>query len=72
MESLTLEVSGMSCGHCVGRVENALKSIAGVTVGNVSIGSATVSFDPHQASPSVIAGAVTEAGYPAQPAGREA
>lgn len=62
----------MSCGHCVGRVENALKSIVGVTVGKVSIGSAAVSFDPHQTSPAAIAGAVTEAGYPAKAAIRAA
>ncbi|MEO7041456.1 MAG: cation transporter [Gemmatimonadaceae bacterium] len=72
MESLTLVVSGMSCGHCVARVENALKSIPGVTVGTVSIGAASVSFDPQQTSATAISKAVADAGYPAQPAGRAA
>ena len=69
VESLTLEVSGMSCGHCVARVENALKSIPGVTVGTVSIGTAVVSFDAQKTSAAAISEAVAQAGYPAQPAG---
>lgn len=72
MESLTLEVSGMSCGHCVARVDKALKSIPGVTVETVNIGTASVSFDPAKTSATAIAESVVEAGYPAQPVGRAA
>lgn len=33
----TIYVEGMSCGHCVKRVENALKSIDGVVSVEVSL-----------------------------------
>jgi len=72
MESLALDISGMSCEHCVARVEKALRSIPGVTVGAVSIGAASVSFDPQATSAAAISQAVADAGYPAQPAGRAA
>jgi copper chaperone len=64
MESLTLDISGMSCSHCVGRVSTALRNVAGVEVGDVKIGSATLSYDPAKASPDEIASAVSDAGYP--------
>jgi copper chaperone len=69
MNQLTLNISGMSCGHCVGRVKNALKRLLGVEVGKVEIGSATLSYDPALTSPVKIAAAVTDAGYDAEPAG---
>ncbi|MEO8945258.1 MAG: heavy-metal-associated domain-containing protein [Gemmatimonadaceae bacterium] len=72
MERLTLAVSGMSCGHCVARVTNALKSIAGVAVEGVTAGSATLSYDPRATSPSQIAAAVEKAGYIVQPADQAA
>jgi copper chaperone CopZ len=68
MKQLTLNISGMSCGHCVGRVTNALNSIAGVETEGVKIGSATVAYDPATTSPAQIAAAVADAGYQAQPA----
>jgi copper chaperone CopZ len=70
MERLTLAISGMSCNHCVARVGNALRSVAGVEVENVAIGSATVSYDPATTSPGAIADVVVDAGYPVQPAGQ--
>ncbi len=70
MKQLTLSISGMSCGHCVGQVRNALKSIAGVESEDIKIGSATVAYDPATTSPEQIAAAVSHAGYEAQPAGQ--
>jgi copper chaperone len=72
MEPLTLNISGMSCGHCVGRVSSALKNVAGVEVENVKVGSADVSYDPRVTSPAQIASAVQNAGYTAQPASQAA
>ena len=63
MERLTLNIDGMTCGHCVHSVNNALKELAGVTVENVKIGQATVSYDPATASTSQIAQAVEDEGY---------
>lgn len=72
MKQLALKISGMSCGHCVGRVTNALSSVAGVEVENVEIGSATVAYDPGVTSAEKISAAVAAAGYNAQPAGQAA
>jgi copper chaperone len=68
MNRTTLKIDGMSCGHCVMSVKQALQGLEGVTVENVAVGTATVSYDPATASPEQIAEAVTEAGYTAAPA----
>ena len=69
MDTLNLTISGMSCGHCVGQVKNALSSLEGVTVETVRVGSAALQYDPAVQSPENIAAAVTNAGYEAEPAG---
>jgi copper chaperone len=68
MERLTLAIDGMSCGHCVARVKQALAGAPGVHVDAVSIGAASVSYDAAQTSAEKIAGAVSAAGYPARAA----
>lgn len=65
MKQLKLEVSGMSCGHCVGAVREALAAVPGVKVDNVTIGSASVSFDETQTTVGDLVDAVSEAGYEA-------
>jgi copper chaperone len=69
MERLTLNISGMSCGHCVARVTGALQGLDGVDVQNVQIGAATVAYDPARTTAGQIERAVEDAGYDAQPAG---
>ena len=66
MERVTLEVQGMSCGHCVRAVDEALKSVAGVQVERVEIGSATVSYDPAKVTMGSLIDAVSDAGYEAK------
>jgi copper chaperone len=66
MQTVSLEVSGMSCGHCVAAVEKALKSVNGVDVTKVEVGKATVSLDPEVASVEEVLEAVEDAGYEAQ------
>jgi copper chaperone len=63
MQTLTMKLGGMSCGHCVGAVTRALKSVAGVEVTDVKVGSATVNFDPAAATRDQITAAVTDEGY---------
>lgn len=63
MTKETISISGMTCGHCVGRVGAALKALPGVSVEEVTIGSATVSFDAATVEPSVIRSAIEAAGY---------
>ena len=68
MERLGMKIRGMSCGHCVGAVTGALKKVDGVTVDEVKVGSATMSYDPARTSRAAIAQAITNAGYEAEPA----
>lgn len=64
-EQVTMTIQGMSCGHCVASVRKALADVQGVEVKDVSIGSATVAYDPGRISPEQISEAVSDAGYEA-------
>ncbi len=63
MQKATFEIAGMSCGHCVKAVDQALRQTVGVTVEQVAVGSATVAFDARQTSAQAIAQAIDDAGY---------
>ena len=63
MTSLTLSISGMTGGHCVAAVSNALKSVEGVQVEDVRIGTAKVRYDESKVSAAHLAQLVTEEGY---------
>ncbi len=65
MERMTLSIEGMSCGHCVHAVTEALKRVEGAVVEQVEIGSATVHFDPAKTSADVLIDAVSDEGYTA-------
>jgi Cu+-exporting ATPase len=65
---LALEIGGMSCATCAGRVERALKAVPGVAKAEVNLASehARVRFAPGQTpQPDVLIEAVTNAGYEA-------
>lgn len=66
MEQTRIAIEGMSCGHCVAAVRQALEGVDGVEVREVTVGSATVSYDPQAVTPREIAGAVEAEGYAAQ------
>jgi copper chaperone CopZ len=72
MERLTLNISGMTCGHCVAAVTRALEGVAGVDVEKVETGSAVLTYNPDSTSLEQIEAAVADAGYDAQPAGQAA
>jgi copper chaperone len=72
MEELSLKITGMSCGHCVGQVTKALAQLDAVQVKTVRVGEAIVAYDQRQIAPTDIVRAVNEVGYGAQPAGRAA
>lgn len=63
MQKMTLEIGGMSCGHCVGAVKKALENVPGVKVEDVKIGRATVEYDPAKVQEPQIRDAVDDAGY---------
>ncbi len=64
----TVQIAGMSCGHCVRAVKAELGSVAGVTVESVEVGRATVRFDPDTVGREQIEAAIREAGFKPQPA----
>lgn len=68
MATITLTVSGMTCGHCVAKVEAALKGVKGVFGASVDLegGMAEVDFDETRTSPDDLADAVMRAGYGAK------
>jgi len=65
MENKTLNVTGMSCEHCVKAVSGALGAIDGVADIAVSLKEGTVSFshDPSRAGIDVIKAAIKEEGF---------
>ena len=65
MQTVSLEITGMTCGHCVAAVDKALKQVQGVSAAKVEIGRATVTVDPKVATTDAIVDAVEDAGYSA-------
>jgi copper ion binding protein len=63
MTTHTLEIGGMSCGHCLRAVKDALSEMPGVTLDEVRIGKAVVTFDEATVQAEAIAEAVRDAGY---------
>jgi copper chaperone CopZ len=63
MERVTMRIEGMTCGHCVRAVEEALRALPGVEVEQVAIGEATVAFDPARTPRAELDEAVRDAGY---------
>ncbi len=63
--SLSLAIEGMTCASCVGRVEQAIRSVPGVEAVTVNLATerAKVSFTPGAADPTAVAAAVAKAGY---------
>lgn len=81
MTTLTLDVAGMTCGHCVKAVTTELSAIAGVTAVDVDLHAGAVSHvsvsSQAPLDPDAVAAAIDEAGYelaqpPASPAPAEA
>ncbi|MGO4915791.1 heavy metal translocating P-type ATPase [Pseudogemmobacter sp. W21_MBD1_M6] len=67
--SMVLQVEGMTCASCVGRVEKALMRVGGVTAAAVNLASetATVHFLKGAVTPADLVAAVSRAGYAAHP-----
>jgi copper ion binding protein len=58
-----LDISGMSCQHCVARVQKAIAVLPGILEMDVTVGKAAVSFDESMVSERDIKQAVETAGY---------
>ena len=65
METITLDVKGMTCGGCVASVTRVLKALPGV--GDVAVtlnpGAAKVTFDPARTGAPALRAAIEDAGY---------
>ncbi len=63
MKQATLHIEGMSCGHCLNAVNQALGTVPGVQIDAVEIGRADIRYDADSVSPAQIEAAVTSAGF---------
>ncbi|WP_417733894.1 heavy metal translocating P-type ATPase [Roseovarius sp.] len=68
-ETVTLNVSGMTCASCLGRVEGALMAVPTVmsASANLATETAQVRYLAGSTDANQLARAVTDAGYPARP-----
>ena len=65
MEHASLNISHMSCGHCVASVETTLKKLDGVHDASVTVGAAEVTYDSSRVTVDAITRALTNEGYAA-------
>ena len=72
MERLIIAIDGMSCGHCVQQVGNALRRLDGVQIEDVRVGEAVVTYDPVSISQGEIEQAIHDLGYRTKADGRAA
>lgn len=65
MEKVTLNVKGMSCGHCVNAVESNVGELAGVSkvTVNLSDSKVDVEFNPSEVTLETIKETIDEQGY---------
>ncbi len=65
MQTITLNVTGMTCGGCVNSVQKILAAAPGVQSVEVSLtpGQAKVTYDPAQTDASALAQAVVNGGF---------
>jgi copper chaperone CopZ len=71
MPMTKLKIAGMTCGHCVRTVKEALERVDGVAEARVDLdaGQATVDYDASRTTPRALATAVIDEGYMAEETG---
>ena len=60
---INLQIEGMSCEHCVRRVENALKEVAGVSNVVVTLDTNSAEVTASNVDEKLLLEAIEEAGY---------
>lgn len=65
MKDMTLDVEGMTCGHCKAAVEGALKELDGVSsvAVNLDTGKVDVKYDEAKVTVDAMREAVEDQGY---------
>lgn len=66
MQTIELNISGMTCGSCVSHVTKALQSASGVQTAVVDLASATARIQGKNLDKAALVEAVEEEGYGAQ------
>jgi copper chaperone len=62
---IQLNVTGMTCGHCKAAVENALKSVQGVSAVMVNLDAGKAEVHGERVNPDALVAAIAEEGYSA-------
>jgi copper chaperone len=63
MASITFQVQGMSCNHCVKSVEGALQEVGATGKVDLAQGTVTVQYEESKLSPAALKEAIEEQGY---------
>jgi copper chaperone CopZ len=63
MRQLTLHITGMTCGHCLHAVNEALLAHPGVHLESLRMGRAEVQYEEQVTTPMAIEAAIADAGY---------
>jgi mercuric ion binding protein len=72
VETVTLNVKGMTCGHCVMAVRKSLEAVEGVLSADVTLAPprAVVTYDPSRSTVERLTEATGNEGYPSEVDGR--
>lgn len=63
MQNVTLQVKGMSCGHCVNSIEGALRELGASGKVDLAGHKVTVEYDESKLSLAAIKEAIEDQGY---------
>ena len=63
MKDIHIEIVGMTCEHCVRAVKNRLAATPGVSVKDVTVGTADIQLDESKASMEDVEDAISDEGY---------
>lgn len=63
MQSITLNVEGMSCGHCVKSVEGAMQELGATAKVDLAAKTVTVNYDESKLTVDAIKEAIDDQGY---------
>lgn len=63
MTTITLNVEGMSCGHCVNSVEGAMKELGATGKVDLAANTVTVTYDESKLTLDAIKEAIDDQGY---------
>jgi copper chaperone CopZ len=72
MVSATLQVSGVRCERCIGRLAGALRGVEGIEYANANLmGEVALEWDEEKTSRDAIVAALTRSGFPEMATERE-